>query len=515
VSELGFWRLARARPDAVALTGPEGEAVTAGALLRRCDALAHALRSLGVQRGDAVAMMLPNGVALYEVFLAVAQIGVTVVPINHHLVAREIAWILEDSGAKALFTHPRFAAVAAEAARAAGLPEDRWFVVAPVDGWGSLDGLIAAAPEGPVPDRSAGGPMYYTSGTTGRPKGVRRPSAPMPPDDVGASMAGFLMLFGIQPLVGVHIVVAPLYHTAVLNFSTSSLHLGHTVVVMERFDPEATLAAIERHRVTHAHLVPTQFSRMLALPDEVKARYDVSSLRQVIHSAAPCPPDVKRRMLAWWGPVIHEYYAATEGGGTSVGPEDWLRRPGTVGRAWPGSEVVILDDDGAPLPARAVGTVWMRMGSYTFAYHKDGEKTDKAWRQGFFTVGDAGYLDEDGWLFLCDRKADMIIRGGVNLYPAEIEAALHEHPSVGDVAVFGVPHPDLGESVLAIVEPATGVAGSPELASELLTFAAERLAKFKLPSEVRFLDRLPRDPNGKLYKRALREPFWEGVGRRI
>jgi long-chain acyl-CoA synthetase len=257
------------------------------------------------------------------------------------------------------------------------------------------------------------------------------------------------------------------------------------------------------------------FTRLLKLPEDVKAKHDVSSLTHVIHAAAPCPIDVKQKMLEWWGPCIYEYYAASEGGGTLVTPDEWRKKPGTVGRPWPISEIRILDDERRPLAAGEVGTVWIRMGDYRFEYHKDKKKTDDAWKDGFFTVGDAGYLDEDGYLFLCDRKADMIIAGGVNIYPAEIEAVLVTHPKVADVAVFGIPNEDLGEEVKAVVQPAAGVARGAALAEELTQFCADKLAKFKIPRSIDFIEEMPRDPNGKLYKRTLRDPFWQGRDRAI
>jgi long-chain acyl-CoA synthetase len=275
------------------------------------------------------------------------------------------------------------------------------------------------------------------------------------------------------------------------------------------------LALIDRYRVTSTHMVPTQFVRLLGLPEDVRARYDVSSLRHMVHAAAPCPPDIKRAMLEWWGPVIDEYYAASEGGGTIVFADEWLEHPGTVGRAWASSEVVILDDDGNELPAGEIGTVYMHMRSGNFEYFKDKAKTDDSRRGKFFTVGDVGYLDDDGWLFLSDRKNDMIISGGANIYPAEIESVLIMHPQVADVAVFGVPHPDWGEEVKAVVEPIDGVTGGPALAADILAWAADKLAKYKTPRSIDFAAELPRDPNGKLYKRRLRDPYWEDHERAI
>jgi long-chain acyl-CoA synthetase len=330
-------------------------------------------------------------------------------------------------------------------------------------------------------------------------------------------LGGMLLLFRLQPFDGnVHLIGSPLYHTAVLQFGAGSMHLGHTVVLMDKWTPEGMLERIDRYRVTSSHMVPTQFVRLLSLPDDVKAKYDVSSLRHMIHAAAPCPPDVKRRMIEWWGDTIDEYYAASEGGGTLVFADEWMKKPGTVGQPWPISEIAIFDDDGNRVeePGR-VGTVYMAMSAGDFEYYKDKDKTQKNRIGKFFTVGDVGYLDEDGWLFLSDRKIDMIISGGANIYPSEIESVLINHPKVADVAVFGIPDEDWGESVKAVVEPVEGVEGGPELEAEILAWCTDNLAKYKTPKSIDFTTEMPRDPNGKLYKRKLRDPYWEGRERAI
>jgi long-chain acyl-CoA synthetase len=359
--------------------------------------------------------------------------------------------------------------------------------------------------------------VIFTSGTTGRPKGVRRPLPTDTPEDMGTKYTGMLQLFGFKPRdANVHIVGSPLYHTAVLSFSTNHLHLGHTIVLMKKWEPEAMLRKIERYRVTCSHMVPTQFSRLLALPEAVKSKYDLSSLRFMVHSAAPCPVPIKWRMLEWWGDVIYEYYAASEGGGTLATPQQWKKKPGTVGYAWPFSKLQIRNDDGEEVPAGTVGTVYMRMGDgRSFEYFKDSDKTEKAYRDAFFTVGDAGYLDDDGFLFLCDRKADMIISGGVNIYPAEIEGVLVTHPKVRDAAVFGIPNDDWGEEVKAVIEVHEGVSEGPELTRDLLAYCEERLAKYKWPKTFDYTAKLPREDNGKLLKRKLRDPYWVGRDRAI
>ena len=509
--ELGFWKHAQDNPDRIAVVTAKGDEVSAGALLASANQVVHGLRALGFERGDCIAMMLPNGVEVFELFMAAAQAGWYLVPVNWHLAAPEVAYIIKDSGAKAVVASERFADAARAACDELDFAAERRFAVGDIDGFGPYAELKAGQSTALPADRRAGGPMTYTSGTTGNPKGVRLAMADVAPEAVSSRQAMFLALFGMMPgSAGVHLVVAPTYHTAVLNFSTNHMHLGHTLVLMDKWTPESTLELIQRYKVTNSHMVPTMFSRMLKLPADVKAKYDVSSLSHVIHSAAPCPIDIKQQMLDWWGPCIYEYYAASEGGGTLVTPQQWLNKPGTVGLPWPISQIRVLDDENQPCEPNQVGTVWIRMGDHKFEYHKDEKKTGDAWRDGFFTVGDAGYLDEDGYLFLCDRKADMIISGGVNIYPAEIESVFLTHPKVADVAVFGIPDEDWGEQVKAVIQPADGITAGPELAHELLGFAVERLAKYKLPKSFDWTDQLPRDPNGKLYKRKLRDPYWAG-----
>ncbi|GMU78511.1 MAG: acyl-CoA synthetase [Acidimicrobiia bacterium] len=517
MTQLGFWSIAQADPDHLALVDPDERQVAAGELLASCNQVVHGLRALGLQPGDSVAMLLPNCVEVFELYLAVLQAGFYLVPINWHLVGPEIAYIVDDCEARAFVAHARFADHAAAAADEIGFPaEGRFAVGGSIPGFRPYEDLKDTQPTTLPTDRTTGAVMNYTSGTTGRPKGVRRPLPGVAPEDMSIGFAGMLFLFRLQPFDdNVHICGSPLYHTAVLVFAGGAVHAGHTVVLMDKWTPEDMLARIDRYRVTNTHMVPTQFVRLLGLPEEVRSRYDVSSLRHMVHAAAPCPPEVKRQMLEWWGPVIDEYYAASEGGGTIVFAEEWLERPGTVGRAWPTSEIVILDDDNQELPPGQVGTVYMHMTSGQFEYFKDKDKTDRSRHGRFFTVGDVGYLDEDGWLFLSDRKTDMIISGGANIYPAEIESVLIMHPAVADVAVFGIPHPDWGEEVKAVVEPIDGVEGGEALESEILAWSADKLARYKTPRSIDFVAELPRDPNGKLYKRKLRDPYWEGHTRAI
>ncbi|QGK70365.1 AMP-binding protein [Allosaccharopolyspora coralli] len=509
MSTVGLWNIAGEEPDRVAAVAPDGTQLSYAELAARADSYGRGWQAEGLEPGDAIVLMLPNGTDLLAAYFAAIETGLYVVTANWHLVGPELAHIIEDSGAKVFVAHERFADTATDAAARSGLSSKARFAVGEIPGFQDLQRLGAAEPADRPDVRTTGSPMLYTSGTTGRPKGVRRPLSGEDPDDVPAASGHFFGLFGLKPHDGhVHLCGSPMYHTAVLNFVAISVQLGHTAVLMDRWEPEEMLELIERHSVTHTHMVPTQFRRLLDLPADVRERYDVSSLRAAVHGAAPCPPEVKRAMLGWWGPVVTEYYAATEGGGTVIGAEDWVRKPGSVGLPWPGSVVKVLGEDGSELPGGEVGTVYMRMGRSTFEYHQDKAKTERARVGNLFTLGDVGYLDDDGYLYLCDRKNDMIISGGVNVYPAEIENVLVVHPEVADVAVFGIPHADRGEQIKAVVQPRVGACADDALVSDILAFAAERLAKFKLPRSVDFVDELPRDPNGKLYKRTLRDPYW-------
>jgi long-chain acyl-CoA synthetase len=508
VTDIGLWTIAAQTPDRTAAIEPDGTVVSYAELAARADRLGRGLQNLGLAAGDTVAGMLPNGADALALFFAALQTGLYVVPVNWHLTAPEVGYILADSEAKAFIAHHRFADVASAATDQAAIAPNAKFAVGQIPGFASLDELGATS-EGRPNRRTTGAPMLYTSGTSGRPKGVRRPLTGADPDAIPPYTAWFFAIFGLSPFDGhVHLCCSPLYHTAVLNFATISVQLGHPVVLMDRFDPVTLLALVERHRVTSSHMVPTQFRRLLALPEQIRQRYDVSSLRCMIHAAAPCPPEVKRKMIDWWGPVVTEYYAATEGGGSVITAAQWLRRPGSVGTAWPGSEVRVLDDRGDDVPAGQTGLVYMRMGDSSFEYHNDHAKTVASRKKGMFTVGDIGYLDADGYLYLCDRQSDMIISGGVNIYPAEIESELSCHPAVGDVAVFGIPHEEWGEEIKAVVQAADWVTPDPALTAELLSFLDGRLAKFKLPRTIDYVAELPRDPNGKLYKRRLRDPYW-------
>ncbi|WP_229074231.1 acyl-CoA synthetase [Actinoplanes sp. DH11] len=515
MTEVGMWTVASRSPQRVAIVEPGGRTLTYAELAAEANRIGRGLRDAGLRAGDTVALLLPNGADILVAYYAAVQIGLHVVPLNWHLTAPELGYILRDSGARAFVASERFADTAVTAADLAGLTAQDRYAVGDIPGFRSA-GELGGGGSGRPGGRTLGALMVYTSGTSGRPKGVRRPLLGLDPDDVPPVSLWFFGLFGLRPFDDhVHLCCSPLYHTAVMNFAVISIQMGHPVVVMDHWDAASFLRLVGEHRVTHSHMVPTQFRRLLALPAAVRERAETSSMRAMIHGAAPCPQPVKQAMLDWWGPVVIEYYAASEGGGTLITAPEWSARPGSVGRAWPGSRVRVLDDDGKDAPAGTPGTVYLQMGDATFEYHGDAAKTRASWRDRMFTVGDIGYLDDDGYLFLCDRASDVIITGGVNVYPAEIENELAVHPAVADVAVFGIPHDEWGEEIKAVVQPAPGAAPGPALTAALLAYLGERMAKFKLPRTVDYVAELPRDPNGKLYKRLLRDPYWAGRSRAI
>ena len=516
-----FAGTADARPDSAALVDEYGE-TTWAALNARSNRLIHAFRAAGLRAGDTVALLSSNRREYFEVMAAGTHAGFFVVPVNWHWVARELAYVIDNSDAVALVADERFLDVATAAA---GTPELARCTLrlamgdAPPAGFDSYEAFVASGSADEPDEQTAGAPMFYTSGTTGFPKGVRSTLIPTGADPalLGAVSQMFLGLLGV-PADGVSLLCGPAYHSAQWAFSMLPLSAGSSVVMRHKFDPAETLELIDRYRVTNLHLVPTQFTRMLKLPEPVRAAFRGDALVAAVHGAAPCPQPVKRQMIDWWGPKITEYYGGTEGGFlTVITADEWLRKPGSVGRPTPLVELLVVKDDGTPAGPNEPGQIYFKSRSGAdFRYHKDEAKTAAAHREpGVGTLGDIGYVDEDGYLFMSDRKIDMIISGGVNIYPAEIEGVLVTHPAVADAAVFGIPNDEFGEEVKAAVELAAGHAASQALADELIAHCRQQLAGYKAPRTIDFEAQLPRAPTGKLMKRLLRARYWQGAGRAI
>jgi long-chain acyl-CoA synthetase len=505
---------AREAPEQMAIRSAVGDR-SFDELNARANQLVRSLRSRGLTSGDGVALLCANRPEFAEVYYAVLRSGMRVTPINWHLTAREMAYIIDNCEARAVVADARFAEVAAGAAEASSAARVRLCVGGEIPGFESYQKALSEQACGDIEDPSPGFPMLYTSGTTGNPKGVYRPGAAVRPGPGARLLA---KLIGYRPGEDLNLCTGPLYHAAPLAFSLAGpLAAGVGVVLMDGWDPERALALIEEHRITHTHMVPTMFHRMLSLPEELRSRFDLSSLRMMLHGAAPCPVHVKQQMMDWVGPIIYEYYAATEGWGSLVTPELWLSRPGTVGMPLDGA-VKILGEQGEPLPAGAVGRVYMLAPEQDrFSYFKDEAKTQRAFDEAgtHFTLGDMGYLDDDGYLFLADRRADVIISGGVNIYPAEVDAVLLTHPAVADAATIGIPDDDWGESVRSVVELRDGSPAGPALERELVDFCRERLAHYKCPRGIDFSDALPRYDTGKIYRRLLRDRYWQGRERKI
>jgi long-chain acyl-CoA synthetase len=510
----------RPEPDpdqpAVVMAG-SGETLTHGRLRTRVNKLAHLLRAAGLRRGDHFAIFMENHPRYIECGRAGRRSGLYFTNINCYLTPGELAYILNNSQSQVLITSQSHRAVALEALR--DCPKVRLCLVVDGPGQGdavrNLDEAAAGLPETPIPDEATGDAMLYSSGTTGHPKGILRPLPETPPDvlpPIGAALAKHWDIRERQ----ICLVPAPLYHTAPWAAAAYTLFFNGTVVVMERFDPEEALKAIETHRVSYAQFVPTMFSRMLKLPSEVRRCYDLSSLRYVLHGAAPCPVPVKQAMIDWLGPIIHEYYGTTEGLGLAMcDSAQWLSHKGTVGKAVFG-ELRVLDERMNEVPAGTIGKLWFKTPS-PFSYFNDPKKTAEANSPDgtMSTVGDIGYVDDEGFIYLTDRASFMIISGGVNIYPQECENLLVTHPKVQDAAVFGVPNEDLGEEVKAVVQLMPEVAPGGDVEAELIAFCRGHLAKIKCPRSIDFETEFPRLPTGKLYKTALRDRYWRGHASRV
>ncbi len=509
---------AAANPDKPALImARSGEIVSYGELEERSCRLAQLFWASGLRPGDHVAIFMENHPRYPEVYWAAFRSGLYLTTVSRHLSAEEAAYIIDDSGAEALVTSRRMAEVAVQLP--ARTPKCRLLLMADgaAEGYEPYEDAIASQPAEPLAEQPTGATMLYSSGTTGRPKGIKRPLSGRSVEE-GEPVTRFLAaLFDFSPET-IYLSPAPIYHSAPLGFSMGQLSIGGTLVMMEEFDVLEALRCIETYRCNHSQWVPTMFTRMLKLPEEERARYDVSSLKGAIHAAAPCPVPVKQQMIEWWGPILTEYYGGTELNGlTFIDSPQWLAHRGSVGRAVIGS-IRICDEMGEEMPTGEPGIIYFERDAMPFEYHNEPEKTAQAQHPkhpNWSTIGDMGYVDEEDYLYLTDRKAFMIISGGVNIYPAEIEAVLTVHPKVLDVAVFGVPNEEFGEEVKAVVQPVGGVAGSPELEQELIAYTRERIAHFKCPRSIDFAAELPRLPTGKLYKRKLRDRYWEGHETRV
>jgi len=505
---------AETTPDkAAAIMADTGETLTYRQLDDRSNQLAQLLWAEGLRQGDHVAILMENRLDYFVCFWAAARSGLYITAINRYLQPDESSYIVNDSGSQALFTSAAMAELVEPIPALSPGLKILLSVGGGVDGFDDFDAAVDAHPAERLASQPRGESMLYSSGTTGQPKGIKRPLTGVEIDDPSA-MNGVTALatglFGANP-DAVYLSPAPLYHSAPLGFTTSFQAVGATVVVMPRFDAADALRYLDQYKVTHSQWVPTMFSRMLKLSEEEVTGYDWSNHKVAVHAAAPCPVEVKKQMFEMWGPIIYEYYAGTEVNGfVFCGPQDWLDHPGTVGKSMLGP-IHICDEMGNELPNGEPGTIYFEREEMPFEYHNAPEKTKGAQHPehpNWSTLGDVGYLDDEGYLFLTDRKAFMIIAGGVNIYPQEIEDCLIMHPKVADVAVFGVPNPDLGEEVKAVVQPEAGIEQTPELAQELLAYTAEHIARYKVPRTLDFRDELPRLPTGKLYKRLLRDEYW-------
>ncbi|MCW2553076.1 MAG: acyl-CoA synthetase (AMP-forming)/AMP-acid ligase [Mycobacterium sp.] len=493
-----------ATPDKPAIImHPSGTVVTFGELEARANQLAHLFRAAGLVEGDAVAILMENSEHMHAVMWAARRAGLYYVPINTHLTAAEVAYIIDNSSAKAIVGSGglRDTLAGLDAELPSGLPAVLLIVDGELDGWRRYPECVADQPVTPILDEIEGDLLQYSSGTTGRPKGIKRALPHLPPSEVPGLMSA-LIGFWMHP-DAVYLSPAPLYHTAPSVWSMQTQAGGITTVILEKFTPEGALEAIQKHRITHGQFVPVMFTRMLKLPESVRTSYDVSSLERVMHAAAPCPVEIKKQMIEWWGPIVDEYYASSEAiGSTLITAEDWLTHPGSVGKSMM-SALHILDEDGNELPAGEAGEIYFE-GGFDFEYLNDPAKTASSRdSNGWKTVGDIGYLDEDGYLYLTDRRHHMIISGGVNIYPQEAENMLVTHPLVMDAAVFGIPDDEMGQRVKGVVQTVDAADATDAFADELLTWLRDRLSHYKCPRSISFEAQLPRTDTGKLFKQEL------------
>ncbi|WP_273733854.1 fatty-acid--CoA ligase FadD4 [Mycolicibacterium septicum] len=495
---------AEANPEKPAIIlHPSGTVVTFGELEARANRLAHHFRQHGLEEGDVVAILMENNEHIHTVMWAARRSGLYYVPINTHLTAAEAAYIIDNSGAKAIVGSAVLKDILSGLDKELpdGLPEVLLIADGELDGWQRYPEAVADLPATPIDDELDGDLLQYSSGTTGRPKGIKRELPHVPPSETPGMMSA-LVGFWMQP-DSVYLSPAPLYHTAPSVWSMQTHAAGITTVVLEKFDAEGALDAIQKYGVTQGQFVPVMFTRMLKLPEDVRNSYDMSSLRRVMHAAAPCPVEIKKQMIDWWGPIVDEYYASSEAiGATVIFAEDWLTHPGSVGKPMNGL-VHILDEDGNEVPPGQAGEIFFEGGA-DFEYLNDAEKTASSRdSHGWKTVGDIGYVDEDGYLYLTDRRHHMIISGGVNIYPQEAENMLVVHPKVMDAAVFGIPDDEMGQSVKGVVQTVDPADATPEFAEELLGWLRERLTHYKCPRTISFEAELPRTDTGKLYKQGL------------
>lgn len=504
---------ARRAPDQLAIISQSGTR-TWREFNARANQLAHLLRKRGLEPGDGVALLSHNGPEFAEVWAATQRAGLRLTAVNWHQSPELIAYVIDNSDAKALIASSRFVSGATNAAsKASDKLSLKLAFAGAIPGFADYETALAAESSENIENAEPGSTMLYTSGTTGRPKGVYRRTRPVISQLTGVCNETAKW----NPATDLSLITGPLYHAAPLGINFAiPINAGVGVVLMDKWDAEETLRLIEHHKITHTHVVPTMMHRMLQLPEPIRKKYDVSSMRWIIHGAAPCPAHVKQQMMEWFGPTIYEYYSSTEGGGVFVGPHEWLKKPGTVGKAVPGVEIKLLDIEGNEVPQGTEGLIYVKApATGRFEYYKEPTKTDSSYRGDWFTLGDMGRFDADGDLFLTGRTAELIISGGVNIYPVEIDEILIRHPDIADAAVVGVPNEDWGEEIKAVVELKPGVPRTQETVQSILDFAKDKLPGFQRPRTVDFVDTLPRNAAGKVLRAQVRAPFWAGRSRSI